>query len=99
MTITEDHQTTAAEFVYDPCPAWCTGQHDDDRGRHREHMSAARFERVYVSQWQDEGQQSTPPAVEVYVTGDETTFTPAQARELAAELVRLADIAEGWTAS
>ena len=51
-----------------------------------------------MSQWQDAGQQSTPPAVEVYVTDDDTMFTSAQARELAAELVRLADIAEGGTA-
>ena len=41
MTITEDHQTTAAEFVYDPCPAWCIVQHEGDHAyHHQEHKSS-----------------------------------------------------------
>lgn len=92
MTTTEDRQT-AAGFSFDPCPSWCTGQHDATGDR--EHGSEQRFPQVYVSQWQDQGQPLDAVTVEVFVESENSKFTPVEARELAAELLRLADIAEG----
>ena len=87
----------ATQLPAPPCPAWCINTEClwewDGEVLHRVHRSASAFGGVAAEYWEYADDRPQSATVDVYRAGD-TDLTPAEARSLAAELFRLADLAD-----